>query len=75
MLFNKAIIILSMAAAANANEAEADYRLRGMKSPAANVASAGVHKYIETNGGILDTNKESSLLKDDSEVRVFVIDK
>ena len=74
MLFNKAIIILSVAAAASAKDAVIDHRLRGMKSPTANVAAPGVHKYIETNGGILDTNKEASLLKDDSGVRMFTMD-
>ena len=74
MLFNKVIVILSVAAAASAKDVEIDHRLREMKSPTANVAATGVHKYIETNGGILHTNKEASLLKDDSGVRLFTMD-
>ena len=70
MFYNKAITILSMAAAASAKDTEIDHRLRGMKSPTANTM-ASLDKYIETNGGIMDINTEASLLKDD--VRMFTI--
>ena len=70
MLFNKAIVIISMAAAASAKDAVIDHRLRGMKSPTANTM-ASLDKYIETNEGVMDINKEASLLKDD--VRMFTI--
>ena len=57
MFYNKAITVLSMAAAGSAKDTEIDHRLRGMND-----------KYIERNGRIMDINKKASFLKDDREV-------